>query len=83
MVYIQFGWNAVPVRCVAAGGRASKPVDAQWDKMTLTSDDSCMLIRQVQQQVLPLFATRNQTSGCSQRFSVEVLRPTKASSNAS
>ena len=66
-----------PVAGADQSAASSKPVDAQWDKVTLTSDDSCALIQQVQRQVLPLFATRNSTPGCAQRFSVEVLRPAK------
>jgi hypothetical protein len=59
----------------AASG--SESVDAHWDKVTLNSGTSCELIKQVQERILPLFATRNQSSGCSPRFSLEVLRPVK------
>jgi len=57
------------------GSASSKSVPVQWDKVTLTPNTSCALIEQVKRQILPLFATRNQTSSCSPRFSVEVLRP--------
>jgi hypothetical protein len=56
---------------------SSENVSAQWDKVTLSSSTSCELIKQVQEHILPLFATRNQSS-CSPRFSLEVLRPVKA-----
>jgi hypothetical protein len=56
---------------------SSESVAAQWDKVTLSSSTSCELIKQVQEHILPLFATRNQSS-CSPRFSLEVLRPVKA-----
>ena len=59
------------------GAASSKNVEAHWDKVTLTPDTSCALIEQVKQRILPLFATRNQTSGCSPRSSVEALRPVK------
>lgn len=54
---------------------SSKTVEAQWDKVTLTPDVSCALIEQMKRNILPLFTTRNQTSGCSPQFSVEVLQP--------
>jgi hypothetical protein len=61
------------------GAGSSKNVEAHWDKVTLTTPDtSCALLEQVKQRILPLFTTRNQTSGCSPRFSVEVLRPVKS-----
>jgi len=53
----------------------SKKIEAHWEKVTLSPDDSCGLIEQVKQHILPLFPTRNQTSGCSPPFSVEVLQP--------
>ena len=55
----------------------SKQVEARWEKVTLATDDSCALMEQVKQHILPLFPTRNQTSGCAPTFSVEVLRPVK------
>jgi hypothetical protein len=68
-----------PVANVDQGAASSKNVDAHWDTVTLTPDTSCDLIRQLKQHILPLFTTRNQSSGCSSRFSVEVLRPAKPS----
>src|SRR5262249_7386616 len=63
---------------------SSKSVEANWDKVTLNTDTpSCALMEQVKQRILPLFATRNQSSGCSQRFTVEVLRPAKPAPTAS
>jgi hypothetical protein len=59
----------------AASG--SKDVKAQWDKVSLKGDSSCALIEQVKRSILPLFATRNQSSGCSDTFTVDVLRPAK------
>jgi hypothetical protein len=50
-------------------------VQAHWEKVTLNTDNSCALIEQVKRRILPLFVTRNQTSGCSTSFSLEVLRP--------
>ena len=61
----------------------SKKVEAHWEKVTLNTDDSCALIEQVNRGILPLFVTRNQTSGCSPSFSVEVLRPLKSSAPSS
>ncbi len=55
----------------------SNKVEAHWEKVTLNSDNSCALIEQVKRRILPLFATRNPTSGCSP-FSVEVLQPVKS-----
>jgi hypothetical protein len=65
------------------GAAGSKNVEAHWDKVTLKPDTSCELIEQVKRQILPLFATRNQASGCSPRFSVEVLQPVKSPVTAS
>jgi len=59
-----------------------KKVEAQWDKVTLNPDNSCALIEQVKRSILPLFATRNPTSGCSPSFSVEVLQPIKSPANS-
>jgi hypothetical protein len=56
---------------------APNKVEAHYEKVTFNTDDSCALIEQVKRRILPLFATRNQTSGCSPRFSVEVLQPFK------
>jgi hypothetical protein len=57
------------------GQSASSPVDAQWQRVTLSSDDSCALMEQVKRSILPLFATRNPTPSCSPTFSVDVLQP--------
>ena len=57
---------------------SSDSVAAHWDKVTLRSGASCDLIEQVKRDILPLFTTRNQSSGCSPRFNVEVLRPVKS-----
>jgi hypothetical protein len=65
------------------GAASSKSVEAHWDKVTLTPDGSCALIEQVKRRILPLFSTRNQASGCSPRFSVEVLQPVKPSATNS
>lgn len=58
-------------------------VAAHWEKVTLNTDDSCALIEQVKRSILPLFATRNRSSGCSPSFSVEVLQPAKAAATNS
>jgi len=59
----------------------AKDVKAQWDKVSLKNTDaSCALIEQVKRSILPLFATRNPSSGCTKDFSVEVLQPAKSSS---
>ncbi len=60
----------------------SAKVEAHWRKVTFNSEDSCALMEQVKRRILPLFATRNQSSGCSP-FSVEVLQPVKTSKPAS
>ena len=57
---------------------SSDSVDAHWDKVTLRSGASCDLIEQVKREILPLFSTRNPSSGCSPRFNVEVLRAVKS-----
>jgi hypothetical protein len=57
---------------------SSDNVQAHWDQVTLRSGASCDLIEQVKREILPLFTTRNPSSGCSPRFNVEVLRPIKA-----
>jgi hypothetical protein len=57
---------------------SSDSVQANWDKVTLRSGASCDLIEQVKREILPLFSTRNQSSGCSPRFNVEVLRAVKS-----
>jgi hypothetical protein len=67
-----------PVGSGGQGAAGSNSVQAHWDKVTLAPNASCELIEQVKQRILPLFATRNPTSGCSPRFSVEVLRPVKS-----
>ena len=56
----------------------SQDVASRWENVTLTTDASCALIEQVKRNILPLFSTRNASSGCSPRFSVEVLRPVKS-----
>jgi hypothetical protein len=65
------------------GSANSSNVEGHWDKVTLTTDPSCALVEQMKQSILPLFATRNQASGCSPRFSVEVLRPVKTPATGS
>ncbi len=67
-----------PVGSGAQDATGSKNVEAQWDKVTLNADSSCALIEQVKRSILPLFTTRNQSSGCSERFSLDVLRPVKS-----
>ena len=71
-----------PAGSADEGSASPKSVEAHWDKVTFTPDTSCALIRQVKDRILPLFTTRNQTTACSPRFSVEVLRPVKSSSPA-
>lgn len=67
-----------PVGAGRQGTAHSQDVTAHWDKVSLDSDDaSCALIEQVKRNVLPLFSSRNPSSGCSPDFSVEVLRPVK------
>jgi hypothetical protein len=56
----------------------SQNVDAHWDKVTLASGISCDFIEQVKKSILPLFSTRNQSSGCPPRFSLDVLLPVKS-----
>jgi hypothetical protein len=56
----------------------SKHVEAHWDRVNVGRDTSCELMKQVQRSILPLFTTRNESSGCPPRFSVDVLRPVKA-----
>ena len=53
-------------------------VEAHWHTVILNTDASCALMEQVKRRILPLFATRNPSSGCSPTFSVEVLQPDKA-----
>src|SRR6185437_16725162 len=48
----------------------STRVKAHWQTVILRTDDSCALMEQVKRRILPLFATRNQTPGCSPTFSV-------------
>jgi hypothetical protein len=69
-----------PAGSGAEGATSSKEVEARWDRVTLSARDaSCALIEQVKRSILPLFATRDQTSGCSPHLSVEVLRPVHSS----
>ncbi len=78
----------------AIGGQikgASQTVAARWDTITLHTDMSCELIKQVSRQILPLFAARkvgpaNCLSESSVKLrnaplSVEVLRPVDARSS--
>jgi hypothetical protein len=62
----------------STGATSSADVQAQWGKVTLARGTSCELIEQVKRSILPLFTARNPSSGCSPRFSVEVLRPVKS-----
>ena len=61
---------------------AADKVQAHWEKVTLNSDNACALIEQVKRRILPLFVTRNQTSGCSSSFSLEVLQPSHDTASA-
>jgi hypothetical protein len=58
-----------------SGGQSeSTRVKAHWQTVILNTDDACALMEQVKRNILPLFATRNQTPGCSPAFRVDVLQ---------
>jgi hypothetical protein len=64
---------------VEAGDQsAAQKVEARWHTVTVNPDGTCALIEQAKLRILPLFATRNESSGCTPRFSVEILEPVKS-----
>lgn len=66
-----------------ADHRESEKLEAHWQKVTLNTDGACALMEQVRRRILPLFATRNPTPGCSSTFSVEVLQPIRSTAPVS
>jgi hypothetical protein len=66
-----------PLAAANQSSAHSPAVPARWETVMLQSDSSCQLLDQVRRNILPLFATRNVSSGCPPGLSVQVLRPVK------